>query len=166
MKSYAERKKSLEKKGYSLQILNAPTNEAQIEAVERIIAQRNADGIIIHGCADNKELAPFILKASLPHILIGCPNFDSQLCWVDINNCLSGEIAATHLVEEGYRDIAFIGALETDFISVHRLQGVKKALKNLEIPINPDYIKQSANDISKAKKPCQNFCKMKSIPIR
>ena len=144
--------KSLEKKGYSLQILNAPTNEAQIEAVERIIAQRNADGIILHGCADNKELAPFILKASFPHMLIGCPNFDSQLCWVDINNCLSGEIAATHLVEEGYRDIAFIGALETDFISVHRLQGVKKALKNLEIPINQAYIKQCADNVSKAKK--------------
>ncbi len=156
--------KSLEKKGYSLQVLNTPTNEAQIEAVEKIISQRNADGIIIHGCADNRELAPFILKASFPHMVIGYPNFDSQLCWMDTNNCLSGEITATHLIEEGYQEIAFIGGLETDFISVHRLQGVKTALKNFGIPITPSYLKQGADDISKAKKAMEELLKSEKRP--
>lgn len=46
--------------------------------------------------------------------MLGLPNFESQVCWIDINNVFSGMTAVAHLMDEGYRRIAFIGGSEHD----------------------------------------------------
>ena len=43
--------------------------------------------------------------------------------WVDTNNGLAGEYAAKHMIECGYKHVAFIGSQKTDNISSQRLNG-------------------------------------------
>ena len=69
----------------------------------------------------------------LPYIVVGMPDFSNQLCWIDTNNCVAGQIAVTHLWNCGYDRIAFIGGPQEDTISAHRLSGVLATL-NENVP--------------------------------
>jgi len=120
---------ALHVKNYTLGLLSVNLMD-ELDEIDRIIAQSSADGIVVHASVITKEMSHRILKAGFPHIIIGCPNFESQLCWIDNNNYLSGEIAANHLLDQGYRKLAFIGGDDTDMISARRLQGAMTALSD------------------------------------
>jgi len=128
-------------KNYTLSILSVTMND-QLEVIDRIIATNSADAIVIHASVITKEMAHRVLKAGFPHIVIGYPNFESQLCWIDNNNYLSGEIAANHLLEQGYHKIAFVGGVESDMISTRRLQGAITALTDRKLQLEEGYIKR------------------------
>lgn len=133
--------KALARKGYTLSIASTESQEEDCDTVKKIIAQKSADGIIIHGSVISRSLVSMIVQANFPHIAIGRPDFESQLCWIDTNNYLSGEIAANHLYECGYRSIAFLGGCEQDQISAHRLQGFETAMGQKGIPKNPELVR-------------------------
>lgn len=128
--------KALSDKNYNLSLMSVNSDQEEKDQIKKIIAQKSADGIILHGSVINRDLTPLLVNTNFPHIMIGKPEFESQLCWIDTNNHLSGEIAANHLLECGYRKIAFIGGHENDMISLHRLQGFQSVMeqKALEIP--------------------------------
>lgn len=109
--------------GYSLLIVGVPSNQSLPDFVHKIIMQKSADGIIIHGSAYIPALDSILLSSDYPHILIGHPASSSRLCWIDTNNGLAGEFAASHMVECGYKNVAFIGSQKAEHISTQRLNG-------------------------------------------
>lgn len=125
-------------KNYTLGLLSVNLID-ELEEIDRIIAQNSADGIVVHASVVTKEMSQRILKAGFPHIIIGCPNFESQLCWIDNNNYLSGEIAANHLLDQGYRKLAYIGGMEEDMISTRRLQGAATALSDRKLKLEEEF---------------------------
>lgn len=128
-------------KNYSLSILSVKSGE-ELEIIDNIIAQKSTDALVIHASVITKEMSLKILKASFPHVIIGSPNFENQLCWIDNNNYLSGEIAANHLLEQGYHKISFIGGEEQDMISNHRLQGAIRTLADKKMKLDASFIKR------------------------
>lgn len=130
---------SLRRRGYSL-ILRGTDNTAACEAAADIISRKSADGLVIHASVMSRPLAALLNRSRFPHIVLGLPNFESQVCWIDINNVFSGVTAAQHLVEQGYTNIAFIGGLEYDMISTHRLEGVKQGLKDAGRTMDEQFI--------------------------
>lgn len=118
----------LSKYDYSIILIDTSEESYPGETVNKAIASASADGIVVHGSALNKKTADYILDKNFPHVVIGNPNFENQLCWIDTNHSLGGQFAAEHLVECGYRSIAFIGGRKTDQISVQRLKGVRSTL--------------------------------------
>jgi DNA-binding LacI/PurR family transcriptional regulator len=125
--------KTLAAKGYNLSVLSIDSDAEPADEAEKIIAQKSADGLIIHGSATSKGLSLLLPGLNFPHIIIGKPDFESQLCWIDTNNCLSGEIATNHLCNCGYQNIAFLCGHEEDQISAHRLQGFLNVMKEKEL---------------------------------
>lgn len=113
----------LSQKNYTLTLVDTSDESYPGEKAFQEIQRRSADGLIIHGSAVNKELASLIIAESIPHIIIGYPGFESQLCWIDTNHSLAGKYAATHMVQCGYTDVLFIGGRKTDDISTQRLKG-------------------------------------------
>ena len=73
------------------------------------------------------------------YIVVGAPDFSNQLCWIDTNNSVAGQIAVTHLWRNGYDRIAFIGGPKEDTISAHRLSG---ALATLNEKIPAGYLRE------------------------
>jgi DNA-binding LacI/PurR family transcriptional regulator len=134
--------KSLAAKDYGLSLINVEDGADVIGLLEQIINQQSADGMILHPCAVDKKISSVLTKSGFPHILIGRPEFETQLCWIDSNNYLAGEIAANHLLDIGRNKIAFIGGYEDDLISTHRLQGIQTALRDKNGVINPCHIKR------------------------
>lgn len=67
------------------------------------------DGVILHASVVSKDVALCLAHTELPYIVVGAPDFSNQLCWIDTNNSVAGQIAVTHLWRNGYDRIAFIG---------------------------------------------------------
>lgn len=72
--------------------------------------------------------------------MLGAPNFDSQVCWIDNNNVYSGTIAASYLLSLDYRKIAFVGGQYYDLGSTLRLQGVRQCLQEAGFPLDDQYV--------------------------
>lgn len=129
---------TLMKKNYLLSIVSV-TKENCMDILGGIISQKSVDGIVLHISVVTKALEKVIIKEQFPHIVIGCPEYRSKLCWIDNNNILSGEMAASYLLENGYKKIGFIGGLKNDIGSTNRLQGINNLLEQKKIEANQDF---------------------------
>lgn len=82
--------------------------------------------IAVHVGVMSHPLAAVLTRLQFPHIVLGAPDFDSQVCWIDNSNTYSGTVAASFLLSRGYKRLAFIGGKSYDLGSALRLQGVKQ----------------------------------------
>ncbi|MBZ4671417.1 MAG: hypothetical protein PWQ76_916 [Clostridiales bacterium] len=130
---------TLRAKGYRLHLRGVDATNVY-EAAEEIISRRSADALAIHVSVMTHPLSGLLTKLHFPHIVLGMPNFESQVCWIDNNNVYSGTIAASYLLSQGYRKIAFIGGQYYDLGSSLRLQGVKQGLQNAGLQLEEQYI--------------------------
>lgn len=126
-------------KGYRLHLCGVNATNAY-DVAEEIISRRSADALAIHVSVMTHPLAGLLTKLRFPHIVLGMPNFESQVCWIDNNNVYSGTIGASYLLSQGYRKIAFIGGQYYDLGSSLRLQGVKQELQNAGVTLEDQYI--------------------------
>lgn len=136
----------LSNKRYYFTLVNILSEEEQ-DAVNRIIVQKSADGLVIHSSVLTKEMASQIQKSGIAHAIIGAPTFECQLCWIDTNNYLAGSIAANHILERGFRRIAFVGGPENEPVSSHRLQGAITAMAEKNVLPDGRYIKRGEGTI-------------------
>lgn len=141
----------LSSKGYSLTFVNLAKEQDEGSVIESLIEQKNTDGIVLHVSAVSKKISSVLASSNFPHIVIGRPDFESELCWIDTNNNLSGSIAVKHLFQAGYRHISYIGGGKDDCISLHRLQGAQKTANELGVPIPSENIRQGAVTIEDAR---------------
>lgn len=113
----------LAKNDYTMTLMDISHDTVKGETLSRLLATKSCDGVIVHGSAISSEIATTIIDKQFPHIIIGHPGFESQLCWVDTNHALAGHLAALHMIERGYTSIAFIGGQKTDELSFQRQKG-------------------------------------------
>ncbi len=130
---------SLRTKGYCL-ILRGVDETTAYEVAEEIISRRSADALAIHVSVITHPLAALLTRLQFPHIVLGAPNFESQVCWIDNNNVYSGSMGASFLISSGYKKIAFVGGQYYDLGSSNRLQGVKQTCLDAGIPLENRYI--------------------------
>ena len=128
---------ALSHKGYGL-ILRQSTPQELIEHYAELLCSEYVDGAILHASVVDKAVARALMEAPLPYIVVGMPDFANQLCWIDTNNSVAGQIAATHLLAKGRDRLAFIGGPKGDAISAHRLSGF---LDRLEVDPPAGYIR-------------------------
>jgi DNA-binding LacI/PurR family transcriptional regulator len=129
----------LTEKGYSL-IVKSISAKAACEYIRDTAEAKIADGFVIHASVLSVELDQLIFQESIPHLVIGMPDFNSHFCWIDIDNRLAGEIAAKYLLEKGYQSLAFIGGKEEDKISTPRLNGVLSVLSEHDLIFPKGYV--------------------------
>lgn len=127
---------ALFRKGYGLVVRHITAADLS-RNFESILCDEYMDGAILHASVVTKFVADLLEKSHLPYIVVGMPSFPNQICWIDTNNSVAGRIAAEHLINQGYRRIAFIGGTKEDMISAHRLEGVETALGG---EILPEYL--------------------------
>ena len=127
------------RRGYRLILRGADATSA-CGIAEEIISRRSADAIAIHVGVMSRPLAAVLTRLRFPHIVLGAPDFESQVCWIDNSNTYSGAVAAGYLLSRGYRRLAFIGGRSYDLGSALRLQGVKQGLANGGERLEDQYI--------------------------
>jgi len=116
--------------GYMMTLVDTSQESYAGERAIQEIKKRSADGLLIHGGIVNKLLAQHLISEEIPHIIIGHPDFENRLCWIDTDHTLAGEFAADHISDCGYSDALFLAGRKGDVISNQRLKGFKKGLLN------------------------------------
>ncbi|MBQ9198065.1 MAG: LacI family DNA-binding transcriptional regulator [Clostridia bacterium] len=123
----------LDEKGYALLLKHSAAKEAP-QAIREMMIREQADGVIIHAAILSKALAGMLSHLSLPHLIIGKPDFATSICWMDVNHEQAGQTAANYLLDKGYRRMAFImGDRETDKISAARRDGMLRMFAEEEL---------------------------------
>ena len=128
--------KEAKKRNYSTIILN--TNEDTEIELEAIITsyKKRVDGILICPTQKNTDNIKYIQKLGIPFILIGrfFDNFDTG--YVCCDDFKSGYLAGKHMIENGYKNILYIGTHSYITASSKRFSGIKKAILESNKKIN------------------------------
>ncbi|MDR6709150.1 MULTISPECIES: LacI family DNA-binding transcriptional regulator [unclassified Novosphingobium] len=115
----------LTERGYDLLLSRViPTDSAWLD---RIATSGRVDGLIVIGQSDQAATIDAVAKDYRPLVVWGGYDADQVHCSVGSDNRKGGDLAASHLIAQGCRKIAFFGDPKTREIE-QRLQGVRDAL--------------------------------------
>lgn len=155
--------KALNDKNYSLNLVNV-TKENCMDVLGDVIARKSVDGIVLHISVVSRELEKVILKEEFPHIVIGCPEHKTQLCWIDNNNVLSGEIATEYLYKRGYTKLAFLGGSKLDKGSTDRLEGFMNMCEAKLLKVPKEYVFYGESTIESGMEGMGKLLELKNKP--
>jgi DNA-binding LacI/PurR family transcriptional regulator len=160
--------------GYNLIIANQRTHIGRETALNRIILEKRADGIIFPAFLLKKNIVNKTEEEKIPFIVLGEPENKFNVNWVDINNRMGGYIAATHLIQNGYKKIAFISSDLNDTYNKNRYVGYLDALKECGIEYIQEFILKNvsgkdcghtaARQLLEAENPPDSFVFTNNIP--
>jgi len=138
--------KTIYEYGYNLMFINYNNRENK-DIFKKLIMEKRVDGIIFPSFLFNKNILSFFKKKNFPFVLLGEP-FEgiNKVNWVDVDNKLAGELVAQHLIDKGYRKIAFVGPSFKVNFAYKRFLGYKETLRKNGFEINPRYIIRDINN--------------------
>ena len=139
------------RKGYNVTLVDVSGDERPGDTANAVISSGGYDGIIVTNWSINRDTAAMLTRNSFPHIIVGKPAFESQVCWLDTNNTLSGNIAARHAIDCGARNVIFIGGRHEDGITNKRIEGVHAALEESGIAMNQDSIRYTSSSVEESR---------------
>ena len=154
---------SVSKSGYSLIVESVEKKEA-LEYINNLYKKNMADALVVHASIITKRLESLIVKSNLPHLIIGQPDYQSTLSWIDTDNTLSGAIAIRHLLKKDYYPVAFVGGKADDMISLHRFEGAERELKQNNLNFEDQYVLSSSSTIVSGMNAAKKILKMEKPP--
>ena len=89
---------------------------------------------------DNLNL---LRKERIPYVLVDRPSNNAADQYVKYDDVKGGYLATQHLLEQGFRRIAYIKGLDHCVISNARLEGYKMAIKEYDITLDPSLIQET-----------------------
>ena len=154
---------SVSKSGYSLIVESVEKKEA-LEYISSLYKKNMADALVVHASIITKRLESLIVKSNLPHLIIGQPDYQSTLSWIDTDNTLSGAIAIRHLLKKDYYPVAFVGGKADDMISLHRFEGAERELKQNNLNFEDQYVLSTSSTIVSGMNAAKKILKMEKPP--
>ncbi len=123
-------------------ILISSVNSAQEEknAVIEYAKSGITSGIILLASRVGNPSVNELKQMEFPFVVVGRPENEREVNWVDNDNIHIGYDLTMHFVEKGHKAIAFIGASPEFTVTADRLKGYKKALSDHDIPVSDEYI--------------------------
>ncbi len=149
---------------YNLIITNNQKKRNDKASIDTLLFEKKVDGIILPPLLLTKTLITKLKNNKIPFVVLGEPNyFKDKISWVDINNTKGSNLAASHLYNKGYKQIAFLGGSKNEIFTKNRIIGYKNSLKNQEPLIfntenSEESITQAAIEIFKNQKVDSVIC--------
>ena len=129
---------------FDLTLFNVDSPAQRIQQFQQLTQRDRADGILVISLPLNDEYAQRFSENKVPVVLIDVAH--PLLPHIIIDNVRGGEMATKHLLALGHRRIAFIGDQVRNQYgftsSSDRLRGFAQALKQAELPLPPEYVKE------------------------
>jgi len=153
------------KRNYSLMIVNGSMSLGGIEDIERLLMSKRINGIIFPESIVNKNLLKMLDEKNFPYVILGHPiNAEVETNWVDIDNRQAGKVAVKHLIEKGYRKIAFMSDGNDKVFNQDRIEGYKKELKRNDIEIDENMIVEGVSTVESGKKLAEKLLTGNNVP--
>ncbi len=129
--------------GYKILISSADNLDEEKELISDLSKGGAVEGIILTASRIKDPSIMELKKQKFPFVLIGRPADDELVNWVDNNNVSISYDLTKHFIEQGHKEIAFLG-LSPDFIvTLDRYEGYKKALEESGIEVKSEYAAES-----------------------
>lgn len=125
--------------GFYILLTTVASDYSENDPLPRFILDRSVDGVIIAGKVPH-ILIDRIAKYKLPLIFVDYVLDNEEYPVVLIDNIQGGILATNHLIENGHKNIAFIGGDIQHPSIYNRLMGYSRALENAGIKHNEKYI--------------------------
>lgn len=150
---------------YCLIIANTRSMGGHRNAIDNIVLQKRADGVIIPATIVSHEIVRLLKDHDVPFVVAGEPLCCAdEVNWVDINNRQAGSQAARHLLEKGYRRLAFIsGGMENKF-NQNRYEGYRQALAEAGAVFREDYVRTGGADTGDGERMMRELLRLESPP--
>jgi DNA-binding LacI/PurR family transcriptional regulator len=104
----------------------------------------NLDGLIVMSLPIHEQAAQRLIEHGIETVLIEYTH--PSLNCIEIDDFHGGQMATTHLIQKGHRQIGFVGDKEPHDFELHpagkRLRGFQHTLQNAGMAIPAEYIRQ------------------------
>ena len=122
-------------KGYKIIYCSTKNNTLKAQELINTFRNRNVDGFIITPPLGLEEDLRSLLEEKLPLVIFDRNIEGLDISYVGMDNFNSSYLATKHLIEEGFRRIAFITLDSVQSQMVERLGGYEKAIKEAGIDL-------------------------------
>lgn len=131
--------KELSRSGYKIAFTHTQEDLKKPEILRQIIDTNQVEGIIVIEGIESKLYN--YMKKHIKHI-VGIDVSDTGIPTISYDRVEAARMAVKHLLDQGHRDILFIGGtgLSGEFDREKRFRGYKLALEQAGLAINPKYI--------------------------
>lgn len=153
------------KNNYNLMVVNGSVSLGGNETIVKLAMGKRINGIIIPESIVNAKLLKKLDEYNFPYVILGrTKDVGSNFDWVDINNTQAGALAVKHLIENGYKRIAFMSNGNDKVFNQDRIEGYKKELKNNHINLNNKFIVEGIGTVEQGEELAKQLLKGNNIP--
>ncbi|MDV4149495.1 LacI family DNA-binding transcriptional regulator [Clostridium sp. AL.422] len=141
--------------------------KSELKALEEIKKHRLKGVIMTPGFGDTKfqeEFITAIKSINIPIVLVSADLNYINLSGVFVDDIIGGYLATKTLIENGHEKIGIITGIMSSSSAVNRLIGYQKALKENNISINHEYIKEGKFKLEESYELTKDFLKMDNPP--
>lgn len=131
------------KNKYNILIANVSSLDEEKQTLNQFALGGITEGIILLASRVNDPSVTELLRLKFPFVVIGKPENEDQVNWVDNNNFTIGYELTEHLLEQGHSKIAFLGVSSNYMVTLERLNGYKKAFCERGLPLDERLIVES-----------------------
>lgn len=151
--------------GYSLMVVNGSKSLGGTEDVKRLAMGKRINGIIFPESIVNGELLESLDEQEFPYVILGRPqDVGSNSDWIDINNTQAGALATKHLLERGYKKIAFMSDGKDKVFNQDRIEGYRKELISNGIKFDQNLVVDGSASVESGSKLFKSLLKGKNQP--
>lgn len=127
-----------EENGYYIMYAFSKNEEDELKGVKEFTSSNLLDGICLLTARENDKCINYLKEINFPFVVVGRPDDDKNILWVDNDNFKAMYDLVNKLIKEGHNKIGFIGAKKDWKVSKYRLNGYKDALRKNKISFNKD----------------------------
>jgi DNA-binding LacI/PurR family transcriptional regulator len=128
-------------KQYALHMTTGKTEDEIFDGVVAMVQGGRVDGVVLLYSKVEDRVIAYLRERDFPFVVIGKPfKDDENISYVDNDNFKAGKEVTEHLIQLGHDRIGFIGGNLDLVVTVERLLGYEKALRNSGLTLIDDYI--------------------------
>ncbi|WP_335870029.1 LacI family DNA-binding transcriptional regulator [Bacillus sp. 2205SS5-2] len=130
-------------KHFALQMTTGQTNDEIFEGVVQMVQGGRVDGVVMLYSKVEDKTMMYLKERNFPFVMIGKPfKYVEEITHVDNDNFRAAKEVTQYLLRLGHDRIAFIGGDINLVVTIERLLGYEKALREAGIPLQEEYIIQ------------------------
>lgn len=128
-----------------------------------LLRNRKVEGIIHLASRVHDRLIDELIAEQFPFVVIGRVP-DRQVPCVNNDNVSAAGMAVTHLLDEGFTRIGFIGGSPDLVVTCDRLEGYYQAMKARGVPVDPEWVACSESTIEAGSEATERLLARSSRP--
>jgi DNA-binding LacI/PurR family transcriptional regulator len=130
----------LTENNYSLLMHGAITQAEEIQIYQKLIGEKQVDGVILMGTRVNDPRIRYLLEKNFPFVSFGRTNTTKDYSFVDVDGEKGIALAVEHLIQLGHTRIGYIAPPGDLMCAEHRWRGYCAAMSEHHLRIDEEII--------------------------